>query len=119
MNIAFGNLSVEQIEARINIKLSDEDKETLNSFWETTTANVRGHYAWHCFDAPFFISCGNYKAALKVREIFSKYAEDMRGELQISGDWEGAPEPDSEGRSTSAGSLSKSSCQDPRKSLVS
>ena len=94
MAIYLGNLTTEQIAKRLGIELTPEEKAELDSFHEDTTEKVRNRFCWHCYDIPFVIACGNYEAAVRVRDIFQKYEVDMNGQLQISGDWDGSPEPD-------------------------
>lgn len=94
MEIYMGNLSVEEIERRTGINFTANEKKELNSFREQNTDHVRNHYCWHCFDIPFVISCGNYSAALRMKEIFERHKKEFITDIQISGDWEGSPEPD-------------------------
>lgn len=91
MAIYLGNLTTKQIENRLGITLTDKERAELDSFHEDTCDKVHNRDCWHCYDLPFVIACGSYEAAVRVRDIFEKYAGQMNGQLQISGDWDGAP----------------------------
>lgn len=82
MGIYLGNLSVKQIEERLEIVLSEEDREVLKNSQEENASNVPEN-KWHGFDIPFIIVCGSMDMAIKVRDILSKYDKDMKGTLQI------------------------------------
>lgn len=98
MAIYLGNLSVKQIEARLGITLTDQERDELEAIREQTTEKVHGRDVWHCYDIPFVIVCGSYEVCVKIRDIMSPYAGQMKGELQIAGDWDGAPKPQKEMR---------------------
>ena len=77
----FGNLSVEQIEQRCNIKLSEQEKEFLNKTRQEKANGIEGG-KWHCFDLPFQILCGDEDMAIKGYEIFKKY--EIKTEFSIA-----------------------------------
>lgn len=93
MVIYLGDLSTRDIENRLGIQLTEEDREACENLREHNTSKVHNNDVWHCFDIPFVIACGSYETALKLRDIFQPYAGRMKGQLQISGDWDGAPAP--------------------------
>ena len=72
MVIMLGNLSVEEIEHRLNISLSDEDKKVLNESRQLKAENIENG-KWHCFDIPFMIVCGDKPTAEKFNKMFSAY----------------------------------------------
>lgn len=82
MEIRLGNLSVKQIEERLGIVLSEEDREVLKNSREDNASNVPEN-KWHGFDIPFTIVCGGMDMAIKVRDILAKYEKDMKGTIQI------------------------------------
>ena len=94
MGIYLGNLSTNEIEGRLGIKLTDKERAELDALREQDTRKVRGRNVWHCYDIPFLIVCGSYEVAVKLRDVYGRYSSQMTGQLQIAGAWDGAPEPD-------------------------
>ena len=77
-----GNLSVAQIEDRLGIKLSEDEKE----FFRSTHQNIAENVAvgkWHCFDLPLIIICGDMDMGKKVRDVLLPYAGQMKEQIQI------------------------------------
>ncbi len=93
MSIYLGNLSTKDIESRLGIRITDEEREACEAMREQNTSKVHNKDVWHAYDIPFVIACGSYEVALKLRDIFGPYSGQMKGQLQISGDWDGAPVP--------------------------
>lgn len=86
MFIMLGNLSLKQIEERIGINISLEDKETLNEMRQDKAENIATG-KWHCFDLPFMMVCSDKPTAEKVVKILSQYDWSKAKEsLKIS--WE-------------------------------
>ena len=86
MGIMLGNLTLEQIEKRTGINISDEDRKELNQMRQEKAEHIENG-KWHCFDLPFMIICGNKPTAEKVVKILTKYDWTKAKEaLQIS--WE-------------------------------
>lgn len=83
--IMLGNLSMEQMEKRVGITLTDEERNTLNELRESTCDNVDGNNKIHIYDIPFLIMCGNPKARKTVIDILTPYSGKMKGTLQIGG----------------------------------
>jgi len=71
MEIKLGNLTVDEIEKRCNIKLSDEDKEFLKNTRQDNAQHIEKG-KWHCFDLPFQIVTDE-EMAEKLYKIFIKY----------------------------------------------
>ncbi len=87
MNIMLGNESVSDIERRLGIQLSEEDKDELNRTRQekiNDTPLAEGH--WHCFDIPFILVCDTIKTAEKLRDMFLAYDLDSKEQFQIG--WE-------------------------------
>lgn len=84
MGIYLGNLSTEEIEKRIGITLSKQEREELEAMREQNTAKVHGRDVWHCYDIPFELVCGTYDAAKRVWDIFVPHVDEMTGRLNIS-----------------------------------
>ena len=83
MSILLGNMSVEEIEKRLNIELTDEERLFLSNTRQQEAANI-AEDKWHCFDMPFVIVCGSYDFAVKVHEILKSYSSKMKGTIQIA-----------------------------------
>ena len=78
MAIYLGNLTVEQIERRLGIKITGQDKKHLES---TRQEKVNGTPIetgkWHCYDLPFMFMTHDRKTAESFRDLFMNY--DMSG----------------------------------------
>lgn len=85
MAIYLGNLSVEDLERRLEIELTEEERETLTNMREETCDKVDGNNKIHIYDIPFLIECGNPDARRTVIKILSPYASKMAMPLQIGG----------------------------------
>lgn len=74
MSIYLGNLTPEQIESRLGINITAEDKELLKKTHQPEVNNVPiAPGKWHCFDLPFMIMTSDVKTARMFVDIFSKY----------------------------------------------
>ena len=74
MSIYLGNLMPEQIEKRLGIELSEEDKKFLLGTHQGAVNNTpMEHGKWHCFDLPFMIMTRDMETAIKFRDLFMKY----------------------------------------------
>ena len=74
MSIYLGNLSVEQIEKRTGITLSDEHREYMTAHRQAAVNNKPiADGAWHCFDIPFMIMTANKETAEHYRDMLSSY----------------------------------------------
>ena len=87
MNIYLGNLTTKQIEERLEITLTDDERKELEECRENTCDKVAGNDVWHCYDLPFEMVCGSPKVADKVYKILSPYSDKMRGQLRVSADY--------------------------------
>ena len=88
MAIFLGNLSVEQIERRSGITLSDEDREYLKANHQAKVNNTPlEHGKWHCYDIPFMLMVHDKSTAVTYRDMLEKYDwGKCREPLQIG--WE-------------------------------
>lgn len=88
MGIYLGNLSVEQIEKRTGITLSDEHRDYMKAHRQEAVNNTPiADGAWHCFDIPFRIVTGNKETAEHYRDMLSTYDwSECKEPLQIG--WE-------------------------------
>lgn len=83
--IMLGNLTVEQLENRLKIEMTKEERETLKSLREETCDKVDGNNKIHIYDIPLMIVCGNGEARKTVIDLLTPYAGDMKEQLQIGG----------------------------------
>ena len=91
MSIYLGNLTPEQIESRLGIELTAEDKELLRKTHQPKVNNVPiAPGKWHCFDIPFMLMTHDIKTASMFADIFRKYnPSTFRECLQIGWKKEG------------------------------
>lgn len=74
MSIYLGDVSVEQIEHRTGITLSDEDREYLKAHRQHKINNTKiERGCWHCFDIPFSFNAGDEETAGFYLDMFKKY----------------------------------------------
>ena len=86
MNIFLGNLSVSQIETRMGISLTEDERNTLNSMRQEKADDIESG-KWHCFDLPFMLICGDKPTADEVAKIFLAHdLSHVKEALQLS--WE-------------------------------
>lgn len=78
-----GNLTPDEIEQRLNIKLSSEHKKQLTDTWQPQANNIAKD-KWHCFDIPFCMVCGCQETAEKFRDIFLTYDLSKATAFQIT-----------------------------------
>lgn len=83
MGIMLGNLSPEQIERRLKIKLTDAHKQELMDAWQQKAEDIADD-KWHCFDIPFMLVCGNKATAERFRDLFMTYDLSKAELFQIS-----------------------------------
>jgi hypothetical protein len=82
MNVRFGNLSADEIEARAGVIFSDELKALLNSTHQANANNIE-HGRWHCFDLPFVMECGGMPLAQKIYDLMKVGSKDWKEPLSI------------------------------------
>lgn len=80
-----GNLSLEQIEARLHIVLTEKDKKELTDTWQQKAEHIRDGM-WHCFDLPFIMVCGDIRTAEKMKNLFTSY--DLSNAERFGISWE-------------------------------
>lgn len=74
MGIYLGDLTIEQIENRLGIKFSAEDKEILHYNYQAKINKVPlKHGKWHCYDLPFMFMTHDKETALSYAHMFEKY----------------------------------------------
>ena len=80
--VMLGNLSVRQIEERLGIKLTDEERTLLSSTRQARAEGIAKD-KWHCFDIPFVMMCGSQETAIKICEILRPYESKMTEAIRI------------------------------------
>lgn len=90
MGIYLGNLTVEQLENRLGIHLSeDHKKELARNRQEKVNNTPLEPGKWHCYDMPFMLMTHDRKTAEKFRDILLNYPmEGCHETFQIG--WEAA-----------------------------
>jgi len=78
----FGDLKTTDIEQRLNITLSDTDRDKLEGMRQSKANNIIPG-KWHCFDMPFQILCGDKGTASMVYDILVPYKALMKSNIQI------------------------------------
>lgn len=74
MSIYLGNLTVEQIEKRTGITLSDEHREYMTAHRQAAVNDTPiADGAWHCFDIPFILMTANKDTAEHYLDMLSTY----------------------------------------------
>ena len=83
MNLYLGNLSVKDIERRLQITLTDDERKTLTDMREQNASNIPAD-KWHCFDIPFTLACGSMETAIIIRDILQPHSSQMKVQLELS-----------------------------------
>ena len=87
MSIMLGNLTVEEMENRLGITLSDEHRQVFNGSRQERVNDTPLEYGcWHCFDIPFILVCDVMATANKFRDIILQYKITKNVTFQIG--WE-------------------------------
>lgn len=85
--IMLGNQTVSDIERRLHITLTEEQREMLNnSRQEKVNDTPLAEGKWHCYDIPFMMVCDTVDTATKMRDMFMAYDMSEGETFQIG--WE-------------------------------
>lgn len=87
MGIYLGNLTTKQMEKRLGIELTDQERSELDACREETCDKVAGNDVWHCYDLPFEMVVGSRAMADKVLEILGPYSAKMVCSLRVSANY--------------------------------
>ena len=72
--IYLGNLSPKEIESRLGITFSQEDKDFLTLHRQEKINNTPlGEGKWHCYDIPFMVMCDTAQTAKTMSALFTQY----------------------------------------------
>lgn len=80
-----GNLTVEEMEKRCKIVLTENERKILEELREDTISKVRGNNKIHIYDIPFLIECGNVEARKTVLDILTPYSGSIKARLGVGG----------------------------------
>ena len=80
--VMLGNMSASEMEERLGIRLSDEDRAWFDSRRQMKADDVQPG-KWHCFDIPFRIVCGDKATGNEVLGILKRYEDGMTGTISI------------------------------------
>jgi hypothetical protein len=82
MAIFLGNLSLDQMQSRLGIRLSEEEIQAFPNRQDNVSMRLAPN-TWHCFDIPFFIECDSMETAQRVYDIMKKYGDKMKTTIQV------------------------------------
>lgn len=83
MAIMLGNLSLDEIQKRADVKFPEELIDFMKTRQQSEANNIKpGH--WHCFDAPFTLVCGDRETANFIVKHLKPIGEYFKAALQIS-----------------------------------
>lgn len=78
MGIYLGNLSENQMAERLGMTFTDEELDFLHKT-RSQKASLSKKDSWHCFDIPFFCSCGSKDFLEKVKTIIFNHISEHNG----------------------------------------
>jgi len=84
MSIMMGNLSIDKIENRLNIKFPEELKRIMNDTRQENVSIKIKEGCWHCFDIPFTLFCGNKQFAATITGYLKPLADQMKCSINIA-----------------------------------
>lgn len=83
MPIYLGNLSVDDIELRTQVKFPTDLVEYLNKNRQQDAGHLQKD-KWHCFDIPFVLACENIEMAKEIYMHLETMSDSFKEPLQIS-----------------------------------
>ena len=81
-NMMLGNLTIEEMEKRMGIKIPDGTVEFMNANHQDKAENI-AKGKWHCFDIPFMLLCGDKSTAQKIYDGIKHLHKEIKQPLQI------------------------------------
>ena len=84
MGIMLGNLSIDDIEKKLDIIFPKKLKKIMtNKRQQDVSMKIKpGH--WHCFHIPFVLVCGDKEFAAIITEHLKPLADNMSGSIRIA-----------------------------------
>lgn len=82
MNVMLGDLTIEEIEKRTEVKFPEELKLLMQNSHQPSANNIE-YGKWHCFDIPFMLVCGDETTARTIYGHLSPLSSLFKEQLQI------------------------------------
>lgn len=83
MSILLGNLTIKEIEKRVDVTFPDELVEYMTERHQPNADNIK-EGKWHCFDIPFHLVCGDRETAMEIVKYLSPLGKSFKTQLPIS-----------------------------------
>lgn len=83
MGIMLGNLTVAEIEKRIGVDFSQDVRDFMDAARQAKAGPVAPG-AWHCFDLPFCIVCGDVRTATRIYNSVKGRAHEVKENLEFA-----------------------------------
>lgn len=85
MTIYLGNLTINQMEQRLGITLTDDERKFFLSTHKDN-CNSLGSDEWHCYDIPFMFAAGSVAFLKRCIKILSPYGSQCKCAMQMGVD---------------------------------
>lgn len=82
-NFMLGNLTVEEMEHRLGITLTDEQRKRMSDIRCNDAQNIP-EGQWHCFDIPFVVICGSLEVAYMWRDILEPKEKELQTRIEFA-----------------------------------
>ena len=83
MPVFLGNLLTDDIENRLGIKFSVDDRNNLIKTHNPNAEKI-AMGKWHCFDIPFMFVTRDKNTLINFARMFKTYEKDMKGTISFS-----------------------------------
>lgn len=83
MSIYLGNLSIAEMEKRSGVEFPEKLKEYMGPRRQQSASNIK-QGAWHCFDVPFVLVCGDMETATEIHGYMKAFSSQFKESLEIS-----------------------------------
>lgn len=77
-----GNLTVEEMEHRLGITLTDEQRTRMSDIRCNDAQNIP-EGQWHCFDIPFVVVCGSLDVVYMWRYILEPRKKELQTRIEF------------------------------------
>jgi len=82
--LLLGNLSIEEIEERVDVLFPDKLKEIMKVSQQEDVSIKIAPDKWHCFNIPFIMVCGSQETAMVIYDYLKPLHNKFKQQLQIS-----------------------------------
>lgn len=82
-NLMLGNLTVEEMEHRLGITLTDAQRTRMSDIRCNDAQNIP-EGQWHCFDIPFVVICGSLEVAYMWRDILEPKEKELQTRIEFA-----------------------------------